>query len=70
MIAYERFNSTAKLHKNGFETSPYLLALSIAFFETGPRNRVRAAIFAIQRRRLSGLKPDSTKFQIYIPPFN
>ncbi len=54
MIVYERFNSTAKLQP---------LALSFALFETGPRNRVRAAIFATQRR-------STTRFQIYIPPFN
>ena len=69
MITYEHFESTAK---NWFETSsyrattrdcPYILALSIALFEIGPRNRVRAATFATQRR-------STTRFQIYIPPFN
>ena len=69
MIAYERFNSTAKLRATTRDC-PYILALSFALLETGPRNRVRAAIFATQRRKLSGLKPDPTTFQIYIPPFN
>ena len=63
MIVYERFESTAKLQLNWFETSSYILALSLALFKTGPQNRVRAATFATQRRR-------PTRFQIYIPPFN
>ena len=63
MIVYEHFESTAKLQVNWSATScTSLLALS-ALFETGPRNRVRAAIFATQRR-------STTRFQIYIPPFN
>ena len=62
MITYEHFKSTAKLRATTRDC-PYLLALSIALFETGPQNRVRAAIFATQRR-------STTRFQIYIPPFN
>ncbi len=60
MIVYEHFDSTAM---NWFETSSYILALSPAVFKTGPQNRVRAATFAEQRR-------STTRFQIYIPPFN
>ena len=69
MIVYERFESTAKLRATTRDC-PYILALSIALFKTGPQNRVRAATFATQWRNLSGFKPDPTKFQIYIPPFN
>ena len=63
MIVYERFDSTAKLQMNWFETSPYFLALLSALFKTRPQNRVKAATFAEQRR-------STTRFQIYIPPFN
>ncbi len=59
MIVYERLNSTAM---NGSETHSYL-ALSPVLFKTGPQNRVRAATFEAQRR-------STTRFQIYIPPFN
>ena len=54
MFVYERIKSPAKLQP---------LALFIALFKTGPQNRVRAATFAKYARR-------TTRFQIYIPPFN
>ena len=62
MIVYERIESTAKLRATARDC-PYILALSLVLFKTGPQNRVRAATFAEQRR-------STTRFQIYIPPFN
>ena len=62
MIVYERTESTAKLRATTRDC-PYILALSPALFKTEPQNRVRAAAFEAQRRRTS-------RFQIYIPPFN
>ena len=55
MIVYERINSTAKLRATTRDC-PYILALSFALFETRPQNRVRAAIFATQRRSTTRFK--------------
>ncbi len=68
MIIYERFESTAVNYRATTRDCPYFSFL--ALFKTWPQNRVRTTTFAEQRRNLSGLKPDPTRFQIYIPPFN